>query len=56
VPAQLKHIVDALVYEAGQTDEDTTGVCLEYLLRNDMLSQLERLAENDRPRGIKGGS
>lgn len=32
----------------------TTGACLEYLLRNDILAQLEQLCEADRPKGIKG--
>ncbi|ORY28507.1 Retinoic acid induced 16-like protein-domain-containing protein [Naematelia encephala] len=54
VPKQLTHIVDALVYEANRTDEDTTGVCLEYFLKNDLLANLERLCEPDRPHGIKG--
>ncbi|KAK8858547.1 hypothetical protein IAR55_002776 [Kwoniella newhampshirensis] len=54
VPAQLRHIVDALVYESNRTDEDTTGACLEYFLKNDLLAQLERLCEADRPHGIKG--
>ncbi|OCF33450.1 hypothetical protein I317_04133 [Kwoniella heveanensis CBS 569] len=53
VPAQLRRIVDALVYESNRTDEDTTGACLEYFLKNDLLSQLERLCEPDRPHGIK---
>ncbi|WRT67743.1 uncharacterized protein IL334_004715 [Kwoniella shivajii] len=53
VPTQLRQIVDALVYESNRTDEDTTGACLEYFLKNDLLSQLERLCEPDRPYGIK---
>ncbi|OCF72895.1 hypothetical protein I204_06124 [Kwoniella mangroviensis CBS 8886] len=53
VPNQLRHIVDALVYESNRTDEDTTGACLEYFLKNDLLAQLERLCEPDRPHGIK---
>lgn len=56
VPRNLKLIVDALVYESNRTDEDTTGACLEYFLRHDMLGQLERLCEKDRPRGVKGMS
>lgn len=32
----------------------TTGACLEYFLRHDILAQLERLCERDRPRGVKG--
>ena len=31
----------------------STGACLEYLLKNDVLSALERLAEADRPSGVK---
>ncbi|CAK9784123.1 hypothetical protein CC85DRAFT_325006 [Cutaneotrichosporon oleaginosum] len=53
VPRALKHITDALVYESNRTDEDTTGACLEYFLRHDMLAALERLCERDRPRGVK---
>ncbi|WVW84716.1 hypothetical protein I302_106751 [Kwoniella bestiolae CBS 10118] len=53
VPNQLRHMVDALVYESNRTDEDTTGACLEYFLKNDLLAQLERLCEPDRPHGIK---
>ncbi|KAL7423273.1 hypothetical protein Q5752_002573 [Cryptotrichosporon argae] len=53
VPAQLRHIVDALVYEANRVDEDTTGVCLEYFFKHDVLGTLERLSEADRPFGIK---
>lgn len=53
VPKNLKLIVDALVYESNRTDEDTTGACLEYFLRHDMLGQLERLCQTNRPRGIK---
>lgn len=54
VPANLKHIVDALVYESNRTDEDTTGACLEYFLRKDLLGRLEALCQADRPRGLKG--
>ncbi len=56
VPRALKHITDALVYESNRTDEDTTGACLEYFLRHDMLAALERLCARDRPRGVKGES
>lgn len=31
-----------------------TGACLEYFLDNDLLAHLERLAQYDRPHGIKG--
>ncbi|WVR06313.1 hypothetical protein IAU60_003343 [Kwoniella sp. DSM 27419] len=53
VPGQLRQLVDALVYESNRTDEDTTGSCLEYFLKHDLLSQLERLCEPDRPHGVK---
>ncbi|WVQ73157.1 hypothetical protein IAR50_002721 [Cryptococcus sp. DSM 104548] len=53
VPNHLRHMVDALVYESNRTDEDTTGACLEYFLKNDILANLEKLCERDRPHGIK---
>ncbi|WVQ80678.1 hypothetical protein IAT38_002783 [Cryptococcus sp. DSM 104549] len=53
VPRHLRHIVDALVYESNRTDEDTTGACLEYFLKNGVLASLEKLCEADRPHGIK---
>lgn len=34
--------------------QSTTGVCLEYILKNDILAHLERLCEADRPHGVKG--
>lgn len=54
VPGNLKHIVDALVYEGNRADEDTTGACLEYFLRKDCLGKLEGLCVSDRPKGVKG--
>ncbi|EIW73691.1 hypothetical protein TREMEDRAFT_42491 [Tremella mesenterica DSM 1558] len=56
VPSHLRHIVDALVFEANHTDEDTPGACLEYFLKNDLLAQLERLCEADRPHGVKAAT
>ncbi|ODN81751.1 hypothetical protein L202_02137 [Cryptococcus amylolentus CBS 6039] len=55
VPNHLRHIVDALVYESNRTDEEQvgTGACLEYFLKNDILANLEKLCERDRPHGIK---
>lgn len=35
VPARLQSMVDALVFESNRTDEDSTGACMEYLLKND---------------------
>ncbi|KAM6500532.1 Retinoic acid induced 16-like domain containing protein [Amanita muscaria] len=53
VPAQLKSMVDALVWESTRTEAGGTGACLEYLLKNDVLDTLVRLSENDRPSGIQ---
>ncbi|KAF9792437.1 Retinoic acid induced 16-like protein-domain-containing protein [Thelephora terrestris] len=53
VPKHLKNMVDLLVSEANQTEEGGTGVCLEYLLKNDVLGTLVKLSEPDRPFGIQ---
>ncbi|KAH9951335.1 Retinoic acid induced 16-like protein-domain-containing protein [Amylocystis lapponica] len=53
VPAHLKSMVDALVWESTRTEEGTTGACLEYLLKNDVLGILVKLSEADRPFGIQ---
>ncbi|KAG7452527.1 uncharacterized protein BT62DRAFT_958440 [Guyanagaster necrorhizus] len=53
VPAHLQSLVDTLVLESMRTEEGTTGACLEYLLKNDVLGTLVRLSETDRPFGIQ---
>ncbi|KAH9966654.1 Retinoic acid induced 16-like protein-domain-containing protein [Russula dissimulans] len=53
VPANLKIMVDLLVRESTRTEEGGTGICLEYLLKNDVLGTLVRLSETDRPAGIQ---
>ncbi|EKM55436.1 uncharacterized protein PHACADRAFT_143766 [Phanerochaete carnosa HHB-10118-sp] len=53
VPAHLQSVVDALVWESTRTEEGGTGVCLEYLLKNDILGTLVKLSELDRPVGIQ---
>ncbi|PBK78134.1 hypothetical protein ARMSODRAFT_946998 [Armillaria solidipes] len=53
VPAHLQSLVDTLVLESTRTEEGTTGACLEYLLKNDVLGTLVRLSETDRPSGIQ---
>ncbi|KAL7283346.1 hypothetical protein ACG7TL_002775 [Trametes sanguinea] len=53
VPAHLQSMVDALVWESTRTEEGTTGACLEYLLKNDVLGTLVKLSESDRPFGIQ---
>ncbi|KAJ1965708.1 hypothetical protein GGI12_000569 [Dipsacomyces acuminosporus] len=55
--AQLGIMVDLLVQEdIRQTDADdsTTGACMEYLLGNNILDELVRLAQTDAPVGIRG--
>ena len=46
---------DLLLPVLRSTSVRTTGVCLEYLFKNDLLAHLERLCEVDRPHGVKGG-
>ncbi|KAI0306589.1 Retinoic acid induced 16-like protein-domain-containing protein [Multifurca ochricompacta] len=62
-------MVDLLVLESTRTEEGSvrfilthllltpsrrgTGICLEYLLKNDVLGTLVRLSETDRPSGIQ---
>ncbi|GJJ12443.1 hypothetical protein Clacol_006685 [Clathrus columnatus] len=53
VPIHIKLLVDSLVWESTRADEGTTGQCLEYLLKNDILGNLVRLSETDRPFGIQ---
>ncbi|KAH9901326.1 Retinoic acid induced 16-like protein-domain-containing protein [Cubamyces lactineus] len=53
VPAHLQSMVDALVWESTRAEEGTTGACLEYLLKNDVLGTLVKLSESDRPFGIQ---
>ncbi|KAJ4000800.1 Retinoic acid induced 16-like protein-domain-containing protein [Lentinula boryana] len=53
VPAHLQSMVNSLVAESTRIDEGTTGGCLEYLLKNDVLGTLVRLSEADRPFGIQ---
>ncbi|KAG9003238.1 hypothetical protein FRB93_011151 [Tulasnella sp. JGI-2019a] len=52
VPMHLQAMTDALVRESTQY-EDSTGPCLEFLLKNDVLTSLVRLSESDRPFGIQ---
>ncbi|KIO27021.1 hypothetical protein M407DRAFT_233707 [Tulasnella calospora MUT 4182] len=52
VPSHLRSMTDSLVRESTQY-EDSTGPCLEYLLRNDVLNALVKLSEEDRPFGIQ---
>ncbi|KZV64947.1 hypothetical protein PENSPDRAFT_639005 [Peniophora sp. CONT] len=53
VPAHLTTLADLLVSESTHQQEGATGQCLEYMLKNDVLGQLVRLSETDRPYGIQ---
>ncbi|KAK7054914.1 hypothetical protein VNI00_003377 [Paramarasmius palmivorus] len=53
VPGHLESMVDSLVSESTRIEQGTTGACLEYLLKNDVLGTLVRLSETDRPYGIQ---
>ncbi|KZT61510.1 hypothetical protein CALCODRAFT_447126, partial [Calocera cornea HHB12733] len=52
IPAELRLLVNNLVLESSP-DADTTGPCLEYTLKHDVLNTLVRLSSKDRPFGIK---
>ncbi|KAK9761517.1 hypothetical protein K7432_013525 [Basidiobolus ranarum] len=54
VAEQFKTMVDLLVQEEIRTEEGTTGICMEYLLKNNILSELVTLSENDTLNGIRG--
>ncbi|KAF9576216.1 hypothetical protein EC968_009775 [Mortierella alpina] len=54
IPARLKNMVDLLVDEESRLDDGTTGVCMEYLLKHNVLVKLVNNSEGDEPRGIMG--
>ncbi|KAF9905915.1 hypothetical protein EC991_001156 [Linnemannia zychae] len=56
IPMRLKNMVDLLVDEESRLDDatGTTGVCMEYLLKNNVLQKLVNNAEGDEPKGIMG--
>ncbi|KAJ2718562.1 hypothetical protein GGI07_005697 [Coemansia sp. Benny D115] len=54
---QLVVMFDILVQEdirQSDNDDSTTGACMEYLLGNNILEALVRLAESDQPVGVRG--
>ncbi|KAJ1992232.1 hypothetical protein GGI25_002610 [Coemansia spiralis] len=56
LPSQLGIMFDLLVQEdirQADTDDSTTGACMEYLLGNNILDELVQLAESDQPVGIR---
>ncbi|KAF9123369.1 Guanosine-diphosphatase [Mortierella sp. 14UC] len=56
IPVRLKNMVDLLVDEESRLDDatGTTGVCMEYLLKHNVLGKLVNLAEKDQPKGLAG--
>ncbi|KAI8139326.1 Retinoic acid induced 16-like protein-domain-containing protein [Fennellomyces sp. T-0311] len=56
IPDKLRQMVDMLVDEGARQEEDnTTGVCMEYFLKNGVLHYLVSVAEKaDYPVGIRG--
>jgi hypothetical protein len=47
-------MINLLVDEESGQDDGTTGVCMEYLLKNSVLAKLVNNAEGDEPKGIMG--
>ncbi|KAG0285407.1 hypothetical protein BGZ96_010343 [Linnemannia gamsii] len=56
ISVRLKNMVDLLVDEESRLDDatGTTGVCMEYLLKHNVLGKLVNLAEKDQPKGLTG--
>ncbi|KAK9766633.1 hypothetical protein K7432_004172, partial [Basidiobolus ranarum] len=50
----LKLLINLLVQEKIRQEDGTTGDCMEYLLRNDILDWLVNLSEPDSPFGLRG--
>lgn len=50
---RLQSLADILVFEFNRSGEGTTGPCLEYLLKNDILGELVRLVTSNRPPRLK---
>ncbi|KAI9597943.1 Retinoic acid induced 16-like protein-domain-containing protein [Syncephalis fuscata] len=47
-------MVDILVDEEIRLDEDQTGLCMEYLLKNNVLTILVNIASSNFPQGVRG--
>ncbi|KAI7896808.1 Retinoic acid induced 16-like protein-domain-containing protein [Mucor mucedo] len=55
IPPKLRQMVDLLVDEEARQEDNTTGVCMEYFLKNGVLQYLVTVAEKaDYPVGIRG--
>lgn len=57
IPSMLREMVDLLVDEEARHEDNTTGLCMEYFLKNGVLQYLVSIAEKaDYPVGIRGES
>ncbi|KAI9007985.1 hypothetical protein CLU79DRAFT_891857 [Phycomyces nitens] len=55
IPDKLRQMVDMLVDEEARQEDTTTGVCMEYFLKNGVLHYLVNVSEkSDYPAGIRG--
>ncbi|KAG0170589.1 hypothetical protein DFQ28_001909 [Apophysomyces sp. BC1034] len=55
IPGKLRQMVDMLVDEEARQEDNTTGVCMEYFLKNGVLQYLVNVSEKaDYPTGIRG--
>lgn len=55
IPSKLRQMVDMLVDEEARQEDNTTGVCMEYFLKNGVLQYLVNVCEkSDYPVGIRG--
>ncbi|CAG8446264.1 1762_t:CDS:2 [Ambispora leptoticha] len=54
IAERLKTMVDLLVDEGLRLEDVNTGVCMEEFLRNNILTDLVELSEQDHPLGIRG--
>ncbi|KAI9277235.1 Retinoic acid induced 16-like protein-domain-containing protein [Phascolomyces articulosus] len=55
IPSRLRQMMDMLVDEEARQEDNTTGVCMEYFLKNGILQYLVNVSEkSDNPVGIRG--
>ncbi|RKP25936.1 Retinoic acid induced 16-like protein-domain-containing protein, partial [Syncephalis pseudoplumigaleata] len=54
IPQHLRSMVDILVDEEIRLEEDQTGLCMEYLLKNNVLTILVNIASSNFPQGVRG--
>ncbi|ORZ01266.1 Retinoic acid induced 16-like protein-domain-containing protein [Syncephalastrum racemosum] len=55
IPERLREMMDMLVDEEARQEDNTTGVCMEYFLKNGVLQYLVNVSEKaDYPVGIRG--